>query len=120
MVSRARLELLRRDEIPGLDARAFERRGAALSYFRSWCFHPPLFSMPLHWSAASRRDWKVEPSGLGVPWESCHGPGEAHVASRGKAGTIQNPSRFKAGELNMFCGTCHRKPPEEGEETDWS
>jgi tetratricopeptide (TPR) repeat protein len=65
-------------------------------------------------------DWKVEPSELGVHCESCHGPGEAHVASRGKAGTIQNPSRFKAGELNMFCGTCHRKPPEEGEETDWS
>jgi len=65
-------------------------------------------------------DWSVEPSELGVHCESCHGPGEAHVASHGKAGTIQNPGRFKAGELNMFCGTCHRKPPEEGEETDWS
>lgn len=42
------------------------------------------------------------------------------MASRGKAGTIQNPGRLKAGELNIFCGTCHRKPPEEGEETDWS
>jgi tetratricopeptide (TPR) repeat protein len=65
-------------------------------------------------------NWSVAPSELGVYCESCHGPGEVHVASRGKAGTIQNPGRFKAGELNMFCGTCHRKPPEEGEETDWS
>ena len=65
-------------------------------------------------------DWSVEPSELGVHCESCHGPGEAHVASRGKAGTIQNPGRLKAAELNRFCGTCHRKPPEEGEETDWS
>lgn len=65
-------------------------------------------------------NWSVEPSELGVHCESCHGPGEAHVASRGKAGSIQNPGRLKAGELNIFCGTCHRKPPEEGEETDWS
>jgi tetratricopeptide (TPR) repeat protein len=62
----------------------------------------------------------VEPSELGVRCESCHGPAGAHVASGGKAGTIQNPGRLKAGELNVFCGTCHRKPPEQGEETDWS
>lgn len=62
----------------------------------------------------------IEPSELGVRCESCHGQGAAHVASHGKAGTIQNPGRLPARELNIFCGTCHRKPPEEGEETDWS
>ena len=35
-------------------------------------------------------DWSIEPSELGVHCESCHGPGATHVASRGKAGTIQN------------------------------
>src|SRR5262249_59663025 len=46
--------------------------------------------------------------------------GAAHVRSGGGAQTIQNPKRLSAGELNLFCGACHRKPPEAGEETDWS
>jgi tetratricopeptide (TPR) repeat protein len=64
--------------------------------------------------------YSIEPSEPGVHCESCHGPGAAHVKSSGAAGTIQNPNRLKAAELNVFCGSCHRKPPEAGEETDWS
>jgi tetratricopeptide (TPR) repeat protein len=42
------------------------------------------------------------------------------VKSSGAPGTIENPKQLTAGELNEFCGACHRKPPEAGEETDWS
>lgn len=96
--------------VEGLRYRTFDPGASILRCFR--CHS----TGPLRLGA----NWSVEPSELGVHCESCHGPGEAHVASRGKAGTIQNPGRYKAGELNMFCGSCHRNPPEEGEETDWS
>jgi hypothetical protein len=94
----------------GMRYRTFDPGASILRCFR--CHS----TGPLHLGA----NWSVEPSELGVHCESCHGPGGAHVASRGKAGSIQNPGRLKAGELNVFCGTCHRKPPEQGEETDWS
>ena len=61
----------------------------------------------------------VQPSELGVHCESCHGPGAAHVKSQG-AGTIRNPGRLNGVSLNVFCGGCHRKPPEAGDETDLS
>jgi tetratricopeptide (TPR) repeat protein len=64
--------------------------------------------------------YSIEPFEPGVHCESCHGPGGAHVSSGGAPQTIQNPKRLGAVELNLFCGTCHRKPPEAGEESDWS
>jgi tetratricopeptide (TPR) repeat protein len=63
---------------------------------------------------------RVQPSELGVHCESCHGPGAAHVKSQGAKGTIRNPGNLDGVELNVFCGGCHRKPPEAGEETDLS
>ena len=62
----------------------------------------------------------IQPAEPGVHCESCHGDGAAHVKSNGAAGTIFNPKRLSAAELNQYCGTCHRKPPEVGEESDWS
>jgi tetratricopeptide (TPR) repeat protein len=62
----------------------------------------------------------IEPSENGVRCEACHGPGAAHVKTSGAAGTIRNPKQLNAVELNDFCGTCHRKAPEIGEEKDWS
>jgi Zn finger protein HypA/HybF involved in hydrogenase expression len=62
----------------------------------------------------------VQPSELGVHCESCHGPGAAHVKSQGAKGTIRNPAKLNGVSLNVFCGRCHRKPPEAGEETNLS
>jgi tetratricopeptide (TPR) repeat protein len=31
-----------------------------------------------------------------------------------------NPGKSTGGQINEVCGTCHRKPPEFGEETDWT
>jgi tetratricopeptide (TPR) repeat protein len=62
----------------------------------------------------------IEPAENGVRCEACHGPGAAHVHGNGAAGTIRNPKQLNAAELNQFCGTCHRKAPEAGEEKDWS
>jgi tetratricopeptide (TPR) repeat protein/Zn finger protein HypA/HybF involved in hydrogenase expression len=62
----------------------------------------------------------VQPSELGVHCESCHGPGAAHVKSQGAKGTIRNPGKLNGVSLNVFCGECHRKPPEVGQETDLS
>ena len=50
----------------------------------------------------------------GVRCEACHGPGGSHrdAAAAGHRddtrNLIRNPKRFSAGELNNFCGTCHR------------
>jgi hypothetical protein len=62
----------------------------------------------------------IEPSEPGVHCESCHGAGAEHVKAGGGAKTIVNPKRLNAVELNESCGTCHRKPPEVGEESDWT
>src|SRR5581483_8785468 len=62
----------------------------------------------------------IEPGEPGVRCESCHGPGAAHVKAPGARGSIRNPKRLNATQLNEFCGSCHRKPPEVGEENDWS
>lgn len=49
---------------------------------------------------------------LGVSCEACHGPGGAHVAavkSGGAAGaSIFNPGKLAPGDLDDFCGSCHR------------
>lgn len=49
----------------------------------------------------------------GVTCESCHGPGERHLAAV-KAGRFEDPQIFNPGKLDgislsqEFCGTCHR------------
>ncbi len=62
----------------------------------------------------------IQPAQYGIRCEACHGPGAAHVAAGGGADTIRNPKRLNAVEMNGFCGTCHRKPPEAGVEGDWT
>lgn len=57
---------------------------------------------PLRLAEGSR----IVPSETGVRCETCHGPGEDHVKSRGRIG---NPKRMTAVEVNDFCGACHRK-----------
>ncbi len=65
-------------------------------------------------------DFTIQPAELGIRCEACHGPGGAHVEAGGGGATIRNPSRLNAVELNAFCGTCHRKPPEAGAEGGWT
>src|SRR5579872_7379898 len=62
----------------------------------------------------------IQPAEFGIRCEACHGPGAAHVAAGGGSATIRNPKRLNAVEINAFCGTCHRKPPEAGVEGDWA
>ena len=59
----------------------------------------------------------IEPAENGVGCESCHGPGAEHVRSADPA-KIGNPKRLNAVEMNRFCGTCHRRPPEPAEVND--
>jgi tetratricopeptide (TPR) repeat protein len=61
-------------------------------------------------------DRSVQPSEPGVVCETCHGPGGEHVRSKGAPGTLLNPARLSSGELNEFCGVCHRNGPA----NDWT
>jgi hypothetical protein len=63
--------------------------------------------------------YRIAPFEPGVRCESCHGPGAAHVAAKGKRDLIRNPKRFDAGEINQFCGACHRKHAAD-EDTNWA
>jgi tetratricopeptide (TPR) repeat protein len=58
----------------------------------------------------------IVPSEPGIHCESCHGPGSEHVSSGGRTGTILNPKRLSATEINQLCGACHRNAPE----SDWT
>lgn len=54
----------------------------------------------------------LETMTLGVSCEACHGPGGDHVAAI-KAGdtakaSIFNPGKLAPGDLDDFCGACHR------------
>ena len=62
----------------------------------------------------------IQPAEYGIRCEACHGPGAAHIAAGGGSATIRNPKRLNAVEMNAFCGTCHRKPPEAGVDGDWT
>jgi hypothetical protein len=60
----------------------------------------------------------IEPGQPGVRCETCHGPGADHVA-KPQRGTIRNPARLSATEINSLCGECHRMPPARGESTNF-
>jgi len=51
----------------------------------------------------------LEINETGVRCEACHGPGQLHAAKPAK-GSIRNPRSMTAGDLNRFCGSCHRSP----------
>jgi tetratricopeptide (TPR) repeat protein len=86
--------------------RTFDPAATALKCFR--CHSTGPLSLGTNYS--------IQPSEPGIHCESCHGPGAGHVNSRGRPGTILNPSRLGAAGLNDFCGVCHRNAPE----SDWT
>ncbi|MCC6591390.1 MAG: hypothetical protein IT168_32190 [Bryobacterales bacterium] len=63
-------------------------------------------------------DHRIQPSEPGVRCEVCHGPGTAHAKAPSKT-NIANPGRYNGGEVNQFCGSCHRKPTPSGEATNF-
>jgi Cytochrome c554 and c-prime len=68
----------------------------------------------------------LHPHETGVRCEACHGGGAAHKVSalsnnrKQAVGRIGNPGRMTAGELNIFCGNCHRAPGAKGVQIDWN
>lgn len=59
-------------------------------------------------------DRTITPAEPGVRCEVCHGPAAAHARDPARV-RPRNPGSFTAGELNGFCGQCHRAPLEAGE-----
>ena len=63
-------------------------------------------------------DGKLQPDRMkpGVTCENCHGPGSQHIDAINnrdwKHLHIFNPGRLRMGEVNDFCGTCHRSTRE--------
>lgn len=90
--------------------RTFDSVGTALRCFRCHSTGP----------VTLQAGYKVQPSEPGIHCEACHGPGSAHVRSGGASGTIQNPKRLTAAELNVLCGACHRQASDLDDDTDWS
>jgi Tfp pilus assembly protein PilF len=90
--------------------RTFDFMATALRCFRCHSTGPVML----------RAGYRVQPSEPGVWCEACHGPGSAHVKSAGAPGTIQNPKRLSAAEINVLCGACHRQASDLDDETDWS
>jgi hypothetical protein len=60
----------------------------------------------------------VRPNENGVRCEACHGPGEEHQRTLGRA-PIRNPRQLPAAELNDACGRCHRLPVAPGSKFEW-
>jgi hypothetical protein len=63
---------------------------------------------------------EIEITEQGVRCEVCHGPGRAHALSSGAEKPARNPGLLRAGELNRFCGTCHRFQERDARTIDWS
>jgi tetratricopeptide (TPR) repeat protein len=63
--------------------------------------------------------FQIQPGEPGVHCEACHGPGRAHAESGG-SGTIQNPKRLTAAQINALCGACHRQASDLDDDRDWS
>lgn len=93
----------------GLRYRTFDPEGSVMRCFRC------------HSTGALKLEdkYEIQPSETGVRCESCHGPGADHADAPDRA-AIRNPKKLNAVELNELCGSCHRKPPEAGEERDWA
>jgi hypothetical protein len=64
-------------------------------------------------------DQTIMPAEPGVHCEVCHSPAAAHIRDPARL-RPQNPGRFTAGELNQFCGQCHRMPAATGESPNLS
>lgn len=43
----------------------------------------------------------------GVSCERCHGPGQAHIAAKGRAGTMVNPRKLTTARRDSVCAQCH-------------
>jgi hypothetical protein len=68
--------------------------------------------------SAGGLDSALKPFESGVQCEACHGGGLSHV---GKPATpMDRPGRGGAGELNEFCGGCHRPPASDPAKIDWN
>ena len=103
-------------EALGVHHRTFSPEAEILRCFRCHATGP----------LALDEEFAVQPAELGVECESCHGPGEAHVAAV-RAGEIERaaqlvrqPGKMPPAEQLAFCGRCHRPPASDGERIDWS
>ncbi len=71
-------------------------------------------------------DYSIVPSEPGVHCEACHGAGSAHVTAAASGEPeearrrIRHPGRLAGGELNAYCGACHRPPASSPEDIDWT
>lgn len=81
--------------------------GIRLSWHDQWlCFG-------CHSTAAvTQNQFQLDKMIPGVSCEGCHGPGSDHIAAV-KSGQAQNlrifnPASLHPGDLNDFCGSCHR------------
>jgi Zn finger protein HypA/HybF involved in hydrogenase expression len=54
-------------------------------------------------------DGAIVPQENGVRCEACHGAAAGHAGDPAASRPF-NPGRLPAGELNTFCGNCHRMP----------
>lgn len=70
--------------------------------------------------------YAIVPWEPGVRCEACHGGGAGHIRAVA-AGNIErsrdlirHPGRLPAGDLNAYCGACHRPPQSDPDEIDWS
>ena len=83
----------------GTTYRIFDPSGAILRCFSCHSTGPPSLAA----------DDSILPHELGVRCETCHGPAVAHARSPQQFHP-DNPRRLNAGQLNDFCGACHRMP----------
>ena len=69
--------------------------------------------------------YAILPSEPGVRCEACHGGGAEHIRAVAAGDLersrelIRNPGRLPAGDLNAYCGACHRPPQSDPSEIDW-